>query len=531
MHTSWLVLLPTCIVLISTFITGSLNWSLAIGIATGAFIAADFNLPQTINIAGTRLLGTISDYDNLYLYAFLFIISIIIVLLNHTGGALAFAHILTKRLRSKRAAETTSLLISLALFIDDYLSSLTVGYVMRPITDRLHIPRVKLAYLVRAMTGPLVILAPISSWVGILITSLDSAGIAPQGTSGAKIIGDPLFIYLQTIPYMFYSFLIIASAWFIVYYGISFGPMHTQEAIASTTDNLFGGKQPITDTLNIEASSHGSAIDLLLPIITLISTVFLGCLWQGDYHLFGGTRTALEAFKHVNNMFLVLFIASLITLTITITFAFLRKTTSPKALLQCTKEGIVMMLGAVIMVMLANTLSSLLRFDLATGQYLATLLQGVLHLPILPFMFFILSAVTATLLGVSLGTTMILIPIAIPMLTALTGIPLPTTPEELTYLLPVIAAVFSGSVCGNHISPIADTTAMVATSSGCYPLDHTRTQLPYIVPAIVGSALAFLLSGLCAPYSLIWRIFVPLASGMTLCFVLLYSMHILNKRK
>ena len=441
MHANWLVLLPTCIVLISTFITGSLNISLLIGIITGALIATNFSLVAAITIMKNRLIDNITDWDYIYLYIFLFVISIIITLLNHTGGSLAFAHTLTKKLRSARMAESTSLLISLMLFIDDYLSSLTVGYVMRPITDNLTVPRVKLAYLVRAMTGPLVILAPISSWVGILTVSLDTAGISSTQTPGVKIVADPFFIYLQTLPFMFYSLLVIASTWFIVQCRISFGPMHTQEEIAKETHNLFGGKNPLVSNVPSEASSQGTPLDLIFPLCTLIFSVFAGCLWNGGYWLFGGPHTLLDAFKN-SNMFPVLCFASIVTLLITTTFSLIRHTITPINVIRCIKEGIELMLSAVIMVILAAMLSSLLRSDLATGTYLANLLQGVLYLPLLPLIFFIIAAISATLLGVALGTIMILMPIAIAMLTTLSAVTLPTTPDALAYLLPVIAAIF-----------------------------------------------------------------------------------------
>ena len=224
MQNSWLVLLPPFIVLACAFFTRRLNSSLALGVVAGAFIATNFALVQTVTLTGQRLYNTVTDTDNLYMYLFLFTISIIIVLLNRTGAALAFAHTLTEKLRNGRMAETSSLMLSSTLFIDDYLNGLTVGFVMRPITDSFKIPRAKLAFLVHTMTGPLIILAPISSWVGAITATLDKSGIARAGSAGAKIIGDPFFVYLETIPFIFYSLFMITSVWFIVRARISYGP-------------------------------------------------------------------------------------------------------------------------------------------------------------------------------------------------------------------------------------------------------------------------------------------------------------------
>ncbi|MDR3550157.1 MAG: Na+/H+ antiporter NhaC family protein [Candidatus Babeliales bacterium] len=531
MLNNWPVLLPPCIVLLCAFITHRLNSALVLGIVSAAFIAVNFSFYDAASLTGKRIWQTVSDSDNLYLYTFLIVISIIIVLLNRTGGAFAFATALTKRLRSKKMAETSSLMLSLTLFIDDYLNGLTIGYVMRPITDQFKIPRAKLAFLVQAMTSPLVILAPISSWGAALTGALEQAGITAITAPHVKIIGDPFFVYMQSIPYIFYSFLMIGSTWFIVHARISFGSMHTHERIAHTTGNLFGGKDPLPHKFEKTTHPEGSMADLLLPLISLISLVLIGSLWTGDYYLFGGSKNLLDAFKYNDKMLLILLISSIITLIISFIFAWLRNKIAIKHTASMIIEGFDLITSAIVMIILAATLGTLLKSDLLTGEYLATLLQGTLSASLLPLMFFTISTITAFITGSSWGTIMLLAPIAVPMIIAFTQTSLPATADSLIYLLPVIGAIFSGAVCGNHISPIADTTIMTATSSGSYPLDHAHTQFFYIAPTIISSAIAYLLCGLLANHTPSIRILIPLSASITFNYLILYVLNKLYKKQ
>lgn len=531
MVNNWLVLLPPFIVLLCAFITRKLNTSLSIGIISAALIATDFAPLQAILTIVKRLLMVTTDLDNLMMYSFLFMISILVVLLNRTGGASAFAHIITQKLKTKKAAETSAILLALTLFIDDYLSCLTVGYVMRPITDKMKIPRAKLAYLVHTMTGPLVILAPISSWVAAITAMFDQSGVTSQTHSNTLFIADPFFLYLQTIPYIFYSFLTLASLFFIVRTQISYGPMHTHEEIAQTTGNLFGGKDPIINKLDEVPTSQGTLSDLLIPLITLITTVFLGTLWTGDYYLFGGSNSLLDAFKTNTKIFTVLFFSGIISLAVSFALAFKRKSITLNQTPSIIKEGIQLILSAVCMVILAATLSKMLQIDLKTGEYLAFLLKGILNISLLPFILFVVTTITGMLIGSAWGTMMLLIPIALQMIIALTHAQTPVSPETISILFPALGAIFSGAVCGDHLSPISSVTIMAATSSGSYPLDHTQTQFAYSIPAIVCTAFAFLLTGLLNNQSLFIKLVVPLTLSIIICCCMLWLLNKLQKNQ
>lgn len=526
MHTGLIILIPPLLVLITAFITRRLNPSLALGIASAAFIAADFSVLDSIKLAYHRLFDQLVNPDYLYLYGFLLLIGTLIMLLSRTGGAEAFAQSITKHLHTKRSVETSSLLLSSILFIDDYLSSLTVGYVLRPLTDRFSIARVKLAYLVHSLSGPLVIMIPVSSWLAMITGQLNLAGVCIDSPN-ARICADPFFIYLHSIPYIFYSIILIASVWFIVRNNISYGPMKTQEDIASKTGNLFGGKAALVQPLEQYESAQGSIIDLIFPLITLICSVFLGILYVGEFWLFGGTRTLLEALKNNNNTFFALFMAAAITLVLSFIFAIIRKKLTASCMGNVLGCGVSLMQGAVIMVYLASTLGFILKSDLLVGTYLAHTLGGSLAPALLPLVFFIISVIVATITGSSWGTIAIMLPNTIQMLTTLLNLSCCTNPDQINLLYPLLGAIFSGAVCGDHISPISETTIMASTSSGSYPMDHAYTQFFYALPAIISSALAFLAAGYLAPYGMLTTLIGSLSIGLSSCLVILWY---LNKR-
>ncbi len=525
---TWIVFLPPLLVLIITAITKRLNLAFIISICVAAFIATSGSIDSMIHLIGTRTFSQVTDIDYIYLYIFLLVIGIFIVLLDRTGGARAFAHTFTKHLRSAKAAESASLLVSAVLFIDDYLSNLTVGYVMRPITDRFHIPRVKLAYLVHSISIPLIILMPISSWVAMLTGELSNAGIMTvaehQKTSltGMKIVADPFFVFLASIPFIFYSFLALASVFVVIRKRISFGPMHTYEHIAATTDNLFGTK---TVPLKPEAKpvdlhrTRASLIDFCIPITILIATFILRILYTGNYYLFGGTNSFINAFKNSDNSFLGIFMAGVACLVSGLCLALQRKKISWQDLPPIIREGISMMLPSVIMLILAKILSTIVRIDLNAGSYLATIMSHILTPSLVPGIFFVVSTITAFLMGTSWGTIALLLPMATPIIIAFAHVSLPTTTALVPLLFPALGAIFSGAICGDQLSPLSQTSLMAATSSGIDPMTHAKTQIPYAIPAIIASICSFILSGILAMHGVHYftNCLISLSVGLALC--------------
>lgn len=527
---TWLVLLPPLVVLCASLITKRLNLSLILGLVSASLIASNFALPRAAQLLFTRFFAQVTDKDNFYLYSFLILLGIIISLFEYTGAATAFAQRLTARLRSAKSSQMASMMLSCILFIDDYLSCLTTGFVMRPIMDKFNQPRVKLAYLIHSLSAPVVILAPISSWLAIITSQLEEAGVSPNPASTSPIFNDPFYIYLKSIPYIFYSIILIISVWFIIKKNISYGPMHAQEQIAQKTGNLFGGKTPlISPAININVNS-GSLWDLVIPLVVLIFTFIGTILWAGNFYGFGGNNSFLQALQKNNQTAFALFIASVITLATTIAIGLLRNRFTWNAFGAVCSNGFMMMKSSVIMVFLASTLGIMLKTDLQTGAYLAQILHGTISLSLLPVLFYIIAIITALITGSAWGTIALLIPIAVQVIVSYLNIQLLSTlldislPETLAHatvnkelLYSVLGAILSGAVCGNHISPIAETTIMSANSAGCYPIDHAITQFWYALPAIVSAGISFLLVGLSMQYWGAPYLLVCLGIGIALC--------------
>lgn len=497
-----IVLLPPVLVIALNAIIKRLDLAFLISIIIGALIATHGSIMSALSLATKHTITQMIDIDNLYIYSFLLMIGIIIVMLDKTGGARAFAHLFTKHIRSAKAAETSSLIVSAVLFLDDYLSNLTVGYVMRPITDKFHVPRAKLAYLVHGVAIPLIILMPISSWLATITVSLNEAGIMPileYPAQGTKINADPFFVFLQSIPFIFYSFFALASILFVVRKRISFGPIHRLEQIASHTGNLFGDEtQPVAQVPEepvVDPQNKPSLLDFVIPIGVLLSTFILTILYKGNYHLFGGTETFINAFKNSDQSSCAIFTAGLFSLVSALLLALPRKKIAFKDLPAIFSEGVAMMLPSVIMLILAKILGGIIKTDLKAGEYLATLIGRTIAMSLVPCMFFVTAMIVALLLGTSWGTMLLLMPMATPIITSSIRVPLPTTPEFVPLLFPVLGAIFAGAICGDHLSPISQTTLMAATSSGIDPITHAKTQYPYALPAILSSITCFLLSG------------------------------------
>jgi len=522
MTNTWLVLLPTIIVIVAAFTIRKLNTSLTIGIICAALIATNFYIPNTARLILRRLIDRLTDSEQLLTFGFLLVIGALITLLSITGGAAAFARKISHKLKNARSAESSSILLSFALFIDDYMSNLTVGYVMRPLTDKFKIPRAKLAYLVHSLTGPLIIIAPITSWSAMITGQLDAAGIGTNLADQVKILADPYYVYLQSIPFIFYSFLTIASVFFIVRKRISFGPMARHEDVAKESGNLLGGKKEVKIKKEKHQNNQGELIDLFFPLGALIASIVIGILFGGGFWLFGGTKGLLEALRSNANPFLTLLISSLITLGISIIFAFFRKNITLPKIPTIAWGSAKIMYEPIVMLTLATTLGLLMREDLNTGGYLASVLVGSFSIKLLPLMLFIAATISGLATGTSWGTIALLTPIAVPLVTSLAQIPTPTAIGNISILLPVLGAIFSGAVCGDHISPISETTIMASMSSGSNPVDHTYTQLPYAIPAIICSGLAFLMAGYLSGYGKWISIFVPIATSLIVCLSMLY---------
>lgn len=529
---SWIVIVPPILVLLFTALTKRINLSFFLSIIIASLLASEGSFFKALDIIKEHASNQITDLASLYQYSFLLIIGILIVLLDNSGGAKAFAYKFTHHIKSAKAAENTAMLISGALDIDDFLSNSTAGYIMRPITDKFKIARAKLAYLTHGISTPLIMILPISSWIAMIISRLSEANITPitHNSHNAKIISDPYFVFLATIPFAFYSILAIISIIFVVNKRISFGPMRKHEQIAKSHGNLFGDSVQVP--INIPDSSSAlkpSMLDFIIPLATLIASFIVGTLYMGNYHLFGGSESFINAFKNVSDtsLNLAMLIAGILSVMISIALAIPRGKLTFWSLPKFCKEGACSMLAPIIMLFLASVFRLILQDNLHTGNYVANALTNILTPYLVAPILFAVALATSFLMGTSWGTIALLMPMATPIITAFSQVTLPTTPDQLPLLYPVLGSIFSGAICGDQLSPISQTTIMASNSVGINSITHAKTQIPYAIPPIIATIFSYLLSGLCAQHNIStgWKAIICLTSGATFSCIMLYLVH------
>lgn len=509
MDQSWIVLIPPLLVLLLAFLTHDIVASLGVGIATGILIASKLNPLTGLHILFKNTIIQLFDQDKIAIFIFLIILGSIISLINKTGSAKAFSDKITKQIRHKKGVKLYSIFLSFCLFIDDYLNSLTVGYIMHPLTDKFKIPRAKLAYLVDSLTGPLAILIPVSSWVATILTNLESSGINTKGSDFSLVHLEPLQAYLLSLPFIFYSILTIVTVGLIVGFNMSFGPMSKHEYIAEATGNLFGGKKNITTSSDAQSLEKSFLSDFFAPLLTLLSSVFIGIYIWG----YGA-------------IFLILLGSSLNSFLVGVTIAIYHKTITPYDIPLIFKDGYKLMIAAIITIFVANIFALILKNDLKTGDFIAQIVGQSLPEALIPVLLFGLSLSIALATGTSWGTMALMLPIALPPLISLANITPPATLLNIPLLLPSIGAILSGAVAGDHISPISETTVMAATSSGCHLGDHISTQTWYAVPVLISTATGYFLLGFLLPYGLAKACLYSLLISVLVCCIILSMLHI-----
>lgn len=543
---AWSLLPPIAVLLLGYFFRTfkyGIAFALVFGVYLAAFLTCDFAFFPTLKLGTLKIWSNLEiatllnphtfwNCWNAFICIFLFALGIIVALMHHSGGSFAYRKYVGARLDSKKSAETSSLMLSSIFFVDDYFSSLTVGNVMTPLTDKFQIPRAKTAFLVDAMAAPLTILCPFSSWVAAIIGFFRDNGIHSQGT---HVLISSFGAYFRVIPYIIYSFLLIGSVWFIVRKQISFGSMAYHEHIAKKTGDLHGGGKKFKARGNFchVTPEDSSLLDFLLPPFFLILSIIFSLLYVGDFHLFGGDNSFINAIQKTNAAS-ALFIASLIALVLSLLYFLAKKSIRIKEVPGIFFEGIQLVAPALLILLLAWTLGDIVRSDLKSGDYLAHLLLGNIPPFSLPVIAFVTACLVASSTGSSWGAAAILFPIVIPLVFSFSGATnLPASPEEVPLLFPVLGAVLSGGVAGDHISPLSDTTFMASTSVGCSYFDHVRTQLTYAFPVICASAISFLLIGIFVQEEFFVALVLPLLAGVITSFAILslrHRFHLKRKR-
>jgi len=363
---------------------------------------------------------------------------------------------------------------------------------------------------------------PLSTWAAAVLVQLDNAGIHTHAPN--KIMAEPFYVYLKTIPFIFYSILVVISVWFIVVTRIAYG------SIASDEHNIVAVDNTSYDELIDEQAKKHSLSELLLPILILIGGMLIGILYAGNYHLFGGNNSFVDAFRENNKTFLVLLASGLAAFTFSVLLSLYKKMISVVQIPMIVYQGFMLMQASIMMVALASILGSFLRVELQTGSYIAHLLLGIAPVFLIPAMLFMVSLIITLTTGSAWGTFSLLIPITTQMLIAFLQLDVPVALDQIPILFPSLGAVLSGAVCGNHISPIAETTMMTATSTGIEPLEHARSQFWYVAPVIVGTVVSFIIAGLLCDRGLVMSLFASLGAGITITIVVLMVLNYAEKR-
>lgn len=518
MHQTALVLLPPIIVLITAVITRKLSFSLIIGLISGTAIATNGIPKDTLHLLFNRIFEQIHDLEELYIYLFLLSVGILIAIIDRTGGATAFAELLRNKISDKKQIKNTSLTISCMLSLDDYLSTLTVGHVMKPLADSYHVARVKLAYMVHTFAAPLVILIPISTWGAFITAQIEQTGISTGSHANIKIAADPFFVFLQSIPFIYYSIFTMLAAFFIINRSISYGPMYAAEQNALAAPD----KKTCESVHSAPANAYLS--DLLIPLCTLLGSVICGMLYMGNCYLFGGNESIICSLQHNQNAFQVLAVAGCITLGVALTLALYRKQINFKNVPNIFFEGIALMGPIIILVILASALGSVLRLDLQTGRYLAQHVLHIISVTYLPLIFFVIGAICSSLIGIGWGAIALLLPIGVPMAFSMINT-MHAEIAPLTLIIPTIGAILAGSVFGDHTSPIAAACEIAAAGAGCSTAEHVRTQYPYTIPAFIGSCVAYLISGMMLKSPLYVSLGVSLGTGALCTLLIIFCMN------
>ncbi len=463
-ETGGLSILPPLIAIVLALLTKEVYSSLFIGLFSGMLIYS-FAGGGTILSAVATTFDMMSSKiaDNAYMIIFLGLLWAVVSLVSKSGGSEAYGRWAGERLKTKRSAAFATSLLGVLIFIDDGFNCLTVGTVMRPITDRLRISREKLAYVIDATAAPVCIIAPVSSWAVAVASEVSQT--------------DGFNVFLSTIPYNFYALLTILMVLFICWTGRDFGPMKKAEEAARLHDAAGDGDEAVSG-----APAKGRVIDLVLPILSLIVCAILGMAYVGGY--FRGTPFS-EAIGYNPTAGLTLgAFAGLLT-----AFALYipRGLMTPKAFMADIVGGISNIVPPMLILILSWSLGGVCRQLIGTGEFISGFVSTAnLPLGFLPFLIFVVAAAMSFSMGTSWGTFGMLIPI-VTMICAADG--------AGSLLVPTLGATLAGSVYGDHCSPISDTTILASTGASCPHIRHVETQLPYATLVAAVCAIGYLIAG------------------------------------
>ena len=461
-------LLPPIIAIALALITKEVYSSLFIGILVGGLLYSNFSFEGTVLHAfSDGIVASLSDSYNVGILIFLVILGTMVCLMNKAGGSAAFGRWAKKNIKSRAGAQLATILLGCLIFIDDYFNCLTVGSVMRPITDKQNVSRAKLAYLIDATAAPICIIAPISSWAAAV------AGFAEDGQG--------LTLFIRAIPYNFYALLTIVMMIGMVLMHTEFGPMARYEKNAVETGDLFSGSNPYAMLDDEVDETRGSVLDLVLPIIVLVVACVIGMIYSGGF--FSG-ENFVDAFSN-SDASVGLMLGSAFGLLFAFVYYFIRKSMTFKEMMGCIPEGFKAMVPAILILTFAWSLKGMTD-SLGAKFFVRDFVRSVSGIQMfLPVIVFIVGCFLAFATGTSWGTFGILIPIV-------------QNVFEMSNPMAIIciSACMAGAVCGDHCSPISDTTIMASAGAQCDHVNHVSTQLPYAISCAAIAGITYLIAGI-----------------------------------
>ena len=502
-------LLPPIAAIGLALITKEVYSSLFIGCLTGAVIYAAASASGVEGVFKTvvhdGLIANISDPYNVGILVFLVVLGVIVVLMNKAGGSRAYGEWASRHIKSRVGACISTFLLGVLIFVDDYFNCLTVGSVMRPVSDKHRVSRAKLAYIIDSTAAPICIIAPVSSWAAAVSGTV-------EGVNGIQL-------FINTIPYNLYAILTIIMVVFISLTGTDFGPMKLHEKNAAKGD-LFTTRSTVYDTSDDEAKSKGKVIDLVIPVIVLIVCCVTGMIYSGGF--FSG-ESFVDAFANCDASY-ALSLGSIIALIIIIIYLIARRVLTFRDCMDAIPAGFKQMVPAILILTFAWTLKTMTGL-LEAGTYVSEIVRSASAIQILlPCILFIVALGLAFATGTSWGTFGILIPIVTGIFQSeLVGVS--EAGEIPSMVIICISACLAGAVCGDHCSPISDTTIMASTGAQCDHVNHVSTQLPYALTAAAVCAAGYILSGF------VQNVFIVLGFTVALMLAVLFLIRMAERKK
>lgn len=491
-------LLPPVIAICLALITKEVYSSLFIGIAVGGFLFAGGNPVGALeHIFSDGLVAQLSDSYNVGILIFLVFLGVMVSLMNKAGGSAAFGDWASTHIKTRVGAQLATIALGMLIFVDDYFNCLTVGSVMRPVTDRHQISRAKLSYLIDSTAAPICIIAPISSWAAAV------TAFAPEGTNG-------LVLFIKAIPSNYYALLTIFMMIILVVLKVDFGPMAKHEANARQGDLFTVPTRPYDD--DETPKGKGKVSDLVVPIAALIVCCVIGMIYSGGF--FDGV-SFVDAFA-ASDASVGLMLGSFVALLITMVWYIVRRVLPFKDTMSCLSEGFKSMVPAIMILSLAWTLKAMTD-SLGAATYVAGVVEqsaGAL-LNFLPAIIFLIACGLSFATGTSWGTFGILIPITLKVFPLESGNPL---------AIICVSACMAGAVCGDHCSPISDTTIMSSAGARCDHIAHVSTQIPYALTVAAISCLTYLVAGFTG------SVYISLIAGIACVVLVMTILHSKQKK-